>query len=258
MIQPPTLTARVAIITGGGTGIGFGITRVLAEKGVKIALVQRTVEEAEQAVQKLPGTESLAFGADISDPSAVQRMVEDVVDRLGRIDILVNNASVTGMSAIGPILECPPSKVDEIIDVNLKGTFYCSQAVAKRMIAAGRGGNIVHISSVGAYAAQELASLYCATKAGQVAFTRAMALELAPYQIRVNCIAPGDIGTEASSRTASHLKDSGASGRYMRITPLGRRGTPQDIGHAIAYIVSDDAGFITGATLVVDGGFLTY
>jgi NAD(P)-dependent dehydrogenase (short-subunit alcohol dehydrogenase family) len=155
-------------------------------------------------------------------------------------------------------LKCPSEKVDAIVDANLKGTFYCSQAVARRMVQEGRGGSIVLISSVGAYAAQEFASLYCATKAAQIALARAMALELAPYNIRVNCVAPGDIFTEASATITEEKLAGGGSSRYIRETPLGRRGTPADIGQAVAYLVSEDAEFVTGTTLLVDGGLLTY
>jgi glucose 1-dehydrogenase len=253
-----TLEDRVAIITGGGTGIGFGICRVLAARGAKLVLVQRTLDQAESAIQKLGRSESLALAADISNPSAVEQMVEAAINQFGRVDILVNNASVTGLPAIAPLLQCSPGKVDDIVDVNLKGTFYCSQAVAKQMVAAGLGGNIVHISSVGARVAQESASLYCATKAAQNALARSMAFELAPYKIRVNCVAPGDIYTESSAHISEQAKESGASGRYVRVTPIGRRGTPEDVGHAVAYLVSEEASFVTGATLLVDGGFLTY
>ena len=142
--------------------------------------------------------------------------------------------------------------------MNLKRTFYCSQSVAKHMVAAGRGGSIIHISSVGAFAAQEFASLYCATKAAQVSLAQTMALELAPHRIRVNSVAAGDINTEASANITLEKREIGASTRYVRETPLGRRGTPRDIGYAVAYLASEDASFVTGATLLVDGGFLTY
>jgi len=252
------LVGRVAIITGGGTGIGFGIARVLAEKGVKLALAQRRLKIVERAAALLEGAEVLAMDVDISRYDAVEHMVETALERFGRVDILVNNSSVTGMPAISPMLDCPREKVDQIVDVNLKGTFYCSQAVAKHMVTAGRGGNIVHITSVAAYAAQEFASLYCATKAAQVSLAQAMSLELAPYGIRVNCVAPGDIYTEASATMKDDKIGVGAEPRYTRVTPLGRRGSPEDIGHAVAYLVSDEAGFITGTTLLVDGGFLAY
>lgn len=170
----------------------------------------------------------------------------------------MNNASVTGRDALGPVLSCAPEHVDRVVDTNLKGTLYCSQAVARWMIENKRGGSIVHISSVGAYAAQELASVYCATKAAQVALAQSMALEWAPYGIRVNCVAPGDIATETSADAVSDLESAGSSTRYLRATPLGRRGLPREIGGAVAYLVSDDASFITGATLRVDGGYLAY
>jgi len=254
-----SLTGKVAIITGGGTGIGLGIAQVLSEKGVKLVLAQRRLEFAQRAAESLPASsETVAEALDIRDPVAVERVVENAMRRFGRIDILVNNASVTGMPAISPFLESDVTTVDTIIDANLKGTFYCSQSVAKRMVAAKQGGSIVHISSVGAYAGQEYASLYCATKAAQVSLAQTMALELAPFKIRVNSIAAGDINTEASANIVEEKSGVGASSRYVRTTPWGRRGTPRDIGNAVAYLVSDEASFVTGATLLVDGGYLTY
>jgi NAD(P)-dependent dehydrogenase (short-subunit alcohol dehydrogenase family) len=253
-----SLSGKVALITGGGTGIGMGIAEVLAEKGVKLILAQRRLELAEQAAVRLRPAEVFAQSLDIRDAEAVERVVESGILHFGQIDILVNNASVTGMPAISPMLGSDKSTVDAIVDINLKGTFYCSQAVAKRMVAAGRGGSIIHISSVGAYAAQEFASLYCATKAAQVSLAQSMALELAPHGIRVNSIAAGDINTETSANITAEKKEVGASKRYVRETPLGRRGTPRDIGYAVASLASDESSFVTGATLLVDGGFLTY
>jgi NAD(P)-dependent dehydrogenase (short-subunit alcohol dehydrogenase family) len=252
------LQGKVGIITGGGTGIGLGIAQVLSELGVKLVLAQRRLELAERGAESLSPAEVVAEGLDIRDPNAVERVVDAAMRRYGRVDILVNNASITGMPAIAPMLECEAPTVDMIVDANLKGTFYCSQSVAKRMVAAGRGGSIVHISSVGAYAAQEFASLYCATKAAQVSLAQTMALELAPYGIRVNSIAAGDINTEASANITEEKSRAGASKRYIRETPMGRRGSPRDIGNAVAYLVSDEASFVTGATLLVDGGYLTY
>ncbi|MFZ0635262.1 MAG: SDR family oxidoreductase [Candidatus Acidiferrales bacterium] len=253
-----TLEGEVAIITGGGTGIGFGVAQVLSEKGVKLVLAQRRLELAQRAAESLRTSDVVAEVLDIRDPVAIERMVENAMRRFGRIDILVNNASVTGMPAISPFLESDVATVDTIVDANLKGTFYCSQSVAKRMVARKQGGSIVHISSVGAYAGQEFASLYCATKAAQVSLAQTMALELAPYKIRVNSIAAGDINTEASSNIVEEKRGVGASRSYVRTTPWGRRGTPRDIGNAVAYLVSDEASFVTGATLLVDGGYLTY
>jgi NAD(P)-dependent dehydrogenase (short-subunit alcohol dehydrogenase family) len=253
-----SLTGKVAIITGGGAGIGFGIARVFADKGATLVLAQRREEPLRRARSQLQQTEVLLVPTDISDRKDVDRLVKSALDRFGQIDILVNDASLTGTRAIAPMLDCPPELVDEIVDVNLKGTFYCSQSVARVMVTAGHGGNIVHIGSVAAYASQEFASLYCATKAAQVALARGMALELASFGIRVNCVAPGDIFTEASANIATDVSAVGGSGNYFRKIPLGRRGTAEEIGHAVAYLVSDEAAFVTGTTLVVDGGFLSY
>lgn len=253
-----SLEGKVAIVTGGGTGIGRGIANVLAARGARLLLVQRRLEHVAQAAAEIGSDRAEAMSADISDPTAAEAIVSRAVERFGRVDILVNNASLTGKPAVGGVLTCDREHVDSVVDINLKGTFYCSQAVARRLIADGRPGSIVHISSVGGYAAQEHAALYCATKAAQISLAQSLALELAPHRIRVNCVAPGDIRTGASENIVDELKDGGSSGRYMRVTPLGRRGSPEEIGTAVAFLVSDDASFVTGATLLVDGGFLAY
>jgi NAD(P)-dependent dehydrogenase (short-subunit alcohol dehydrogenase family) len=249
------LNGKVALVTGGGSGIGFGIARVLASHGASLVLAQRHLERVVAAATALESTPVLPLDVDIRHPDSVERMVQKALARFGHIDILVNNASVTGLPAIARILDCSPEQTDEIVDVNVKGTFYCSQAIARSMISAGIAGSIVHISSVGAYASQPSASLYCATKAAQIALARSMALELAPFRIRVNCVAPGDIPTPASAETTP---DTNGPVHSRRITPLPRVGTPEDIGNAVAYLASEEAGFITGATLIADGGFLTY
>ncbi len=242
---------KVALITGGGTGIGLGIARVLASRGVKIAIVQN------RACEDLPEG-ALFLEADIADPEAVARVTDRVVSHFGRLDIAVNNAALTGKPAVAPFLECTPGQLDRIVDVNLKGTYYVSQYAARQMVKQGGGGAIVHIASVGAFAAQEHASAYCATKAAVAALAQAMAIELAPHGIRVNAVAPGDIYTNANAAIVDDLKQGGATGRFLRTTPLGRRGTPEEIGHAVAFLASDEASFITGTTLLVDGGFLAY
>lgn len=250
------LNGHVVIVTGGATGIGRGIAGVLTEKGARVAIVQPELAQAQAAAETLPGARG--FSADIRYREQVEAMVTAVVAEFGRVDALVNNAAVVGRAAVSPFLSTPPEQVEQILDVNLLGTIWCCQAVARHWVATQQAGNIVNIASTGAFAAQELASIYCASKAAQVGLARSMALELAAHRIRVNTVAPGDILTETCANIGEELQDSGSSGLYVRRTPLGRRGSPQDIGHAVAYLLSPEAGFITGAVIQADGGLLTY
>lgn len=252
------LNGKVAIVTGGGTGIGKGISRSLAEAGARVAIAQPTLEKAELAADELrsEGYDILPLTVDVSSRSRASEMISKTLERWDRIDILVNNAAVTGGKAAAPFLDLTDEMLARTIDVNLKGTFIVSQEAARKMI--GRGGSIIHISSVGAYAAQEGASVYCATKAALLGLTKSMALELAPHGIRVNAIAPGDIQTERNQDITNALKERGVKGDYFRRVPIGRRGTPAEIGPTAVFLASDDASYITGETIIVDGGFLIY
>ena len=252
------LKGKVAIVTGGGTGIGKGISHALAEAGATVAIVQSTLEKAAQAAEELTaeGHQVLPFCADISSRQMVQNLVAEVLEKFGRIDILVNNAALTGANAAAPFLDLSDELLERTIDVNLKGTFIVSQEAARKMTE--NGGSIIHISSVGAYAAQEGASIYCATKSALFGLTKTMALELAPYNIRVNAIAPGDIQTETSENVAEEVKELGISGKYTRRIPLSRRGKPFEVGPTAVFLASDDSSYITGETIIIDGGFLLY
>lgn len=252
------LAGKVVVVTGGGTGIGLGISRVLASHGAKIAVAQIDTSHCSFTASETESGDVMVYPVDVADRRQVDQTVESVIRHFGHIDVLVNNAAITGSAAVAPFLTCSEPTLDRITDVNLKGVFHCSQAVARHMVDAGIRGSIVHISSVGAFAAQEFASVYCATKAAIVSLAQSMALELAQYGIRVNCVAPGDILTETNADVVNDLRDRGATGRYLRVTPAGRRGSPEEIGHAVAYLASDEANFVTGTTLRVDGGFLAY
>jgi 3-oxoacyl-[acyl-carrier protein] reductase len=252
------LKNKVAIVTGGGTGIGLGISRSLAAEGAAVVIAQSTLEKAEKAAAELrrEGYDILPVAVDISRRELVQKMIADTMEKFGVIDIVVNNAALTGPRVSDHFLDVSDELLVRTIDVNLKGTFIVSQEAARKMV--GRGGSIIHISSVGAYAAQEGASVYCATKSALVGLTKTMALELAQHNIRVNAIAPGDIRTETSENVTAEKKESGFSGNYVRRIPLNRRGDPTEIGPTAVFLASDDSSYITGETIIVDGGFLIY
>ena len=252
------MNPQSVLITGGASGIGLSTAALFAAHGARVAATYTTEARLHSARETLPDAGILWLPVDIRREEQVTAMVERVVEAFGGIDVLVNCASRTGRSAVAPFLECDAALTDAIIDTNLKGTVFVSQAVARAMVRGGRGGSIVHVASVAALAAQEHASVYCATKAAQVALAKGMAIELAAHGIRVNCVSPGDIQTETSENIVQDLQSGGATGRYLRVTPLGRRGRPEEIAAAIAWLASPEATFVTGANLVVDGGFLAY
>lgn len=253
------LKDRVALITGGGTGIGKGIACALLNEGAKLMLAQRRLSVVQETAHQLDpsGMCVQARACDVSSRQQVQQVIKETLEVFGKIDILVNNAAITGMPALSPFLKCSDETWDTILDVNLKGTFICSQEVARHMATQGKG-VILNISSVGAFAAQQLAAAYCASKAGMEGLTKAMALDLASQGIRVNGIAPGDIVVEKNQAIVQDLAEAGVDSAYVRKTPLGRRGLPEEIGKAAAFLASDDASFVHGTTLIVDGGFLIY
>ncbi len=254
------LNGRVALVTGGGTGIGTGIARSLAQAGAAVVLGQRRGDLAARFASELEAEGYRAFGTtlDVRDRVQIRDLVALTRERFGSLDILINNAAITGAPAVQMFLDTTDEHLDLVLGVNLRGVFVCSQEAARVMVEQGRGGVIVHISSVGAFAGQEGATVYCATKAGLTGLTQAMALELAPHGIRVVGVAPGDIFTEASATIRTDVRSAGASGRYLRQTPLGRQGRPQEIGDVVAFLASDAASFVTGTTVVADGGFIAY
>ena len=246
---------RVALVTGGGTGIGAGITRGLAERGTTVVLAQPTEQHATMTAAQFAaeGLPVSGVGADLATADGCRRAVAFTLTKHGRIDILVNNAAITGAPAVTPFLRVTDDQLDEIVDVNLKAVFRCARLAAEDMQKRSAG-VIVNISSVGAYAAQLGAAAYVATKSALVGLTRGLALDLAPMGIRVVGVAPGDIDLAPGGPRPAPIPDNW----WERYTPLGRRGTPADIAAAVAFLCSDEASFITGETLVVDGGWLTY
>ena len=257
------LQDKVVIVTGGGTGIGWGITQSCAREGASLVIAQRSEDIAvarEKAAQlRAGGHRAISAGCDITEREQAQAMIATAVAEFGRLDVMVNNAALTGQSAqVRPFLEETDEHWRRLIDVNLNGSFICAQEAAFQMIKQGAGGSIVTISSVAQYAAQESATPYGAAKAGLDGLTKGAAIELAPHGIRVNMVAPGDIYTESSADILDQVTEAGGSGKFFRFTPLGRRGQVGEIGDVVAFLASDEASFVTGATWLVDGGFLSY
>ena len=258
------LQDKAVIITGGATGIGWGIAQSCAREGARLALAQRPKTSISPRRRsrscEAAGHSALAVGCDITRRDQVRALVASTVAAFGRLDVMINNAALTGASAeVRPFLEETDAHWRRLIDVNLNGAFICTQEAAFQMVRQGGGGSIISISSVAQYAAQESATPYCAAKAGLDGLTKGAALELAAHNIRVNLVAPGDIFTpNPMPISAEQVTSAGGTGRYFRHTPLGRRGNPSEIGAVVAFLASDEASFVTGATWLVDGGFLSY
>lgn len=248
-----SLLGEVAIVTGGKRGIGREIALVLAAAGADVAVCSRVVEDGglEAVVEDIKrlGRRSLGIQADTSRKSDVDSMVQKVMDQLGAIDILVNNAGVMMMA---PFLEMSEEFWDKHMAVNLKGYYLFSQAVAKRMVER-RKGCIINIASDLAFKAIPAMSAYCVSKAGIIMLTRALAQELGQYGIRVNAIAPGLVKTELSRPNWSNPDFL----KFMEsITPLGRIGEPNEIADAALFLASKASSYISGSTLLVNGGGL--
>jgi gluconate 5-dehydrogenase len=245
------LTGKTAIVTGGGSGIGRDMAQALAEAGANLVLCARKAERCEQAAEELGalGVEALGLRCDVRDPEEVQRVVERTTEELGRIDILVNNA---GTSWGAPPEEVPLEGWQKVIDVNLTGVFLFSQAAGRTMIADGSGGKIVNIASVaglgGAPAEVMDAVPYHASKGGVIAFTRDLACKWAAHGINVNAIAPGWFPSDMSRLVLERNPQT------VERIPLRRVGGRDDLKGAILYLASSASDYVTGHTLVVDGG----
>jgi NAD(P)-dependent dehydrogenase (short-subunit alcohol dehydrogenase family) len=248
------LDKRVALVTGAARGIGRAIALALAENGAVIAINdlnggQETCEEIRRQ-----GGQATVYNADVSSVEAVNAMVPSVEHDLGPIEILVNNAGVNVGDNRVPTYEFSDSDWHWIIRVDLDGVFYCCRAVSKGMVGR-RKGTIINISSAHGIVPARLQCAYTAAKAGVINFSRSMALELGQYGVRVNAVAPGSILTEGTEALFYNPERKQKTASLLSHIPLGRPGGTDDVAAAVTYLASDDAKYITGHVLVVDGGW---
>ncbi|MHB1319461.1 MAG: SDR family NAD(P)-dependent oxidoreductase [Anaerolineae bacterium] len=244
------LEGKKAIVTGGSRSIGRAISLGLAREGADVAVVyEQHAAEAQSVAREIEqlGRQAITVQCDVADAAQVEAMVREVVAAFGRVDVLMGNAGVLGRK---PFLELTEELWDRVLDVDLKGPFLVGQAVARQMVAQGGGGAIIFTSSVSASVAAKELTHYQAAKAGVTMLTRGMALELAEYGIRVNCIEPGLFETDM---TRARLSLPGMREQRLSRIPLGRIGRPEDLVGAVVYLASDEASFTSGVALRVDG-----
>jgi 3-oxoacyl-[acyl-carrier protein] reductase len=244
------LTDKIAVVTGGAQGIGKAVAETLARCGANVVVADLQVEKAEAVAQEIAadtGNKAIAVQVDVSDSESAQAMIDAVTAEFDRVDILVNNAGITRDNLIMRMSE---SEFDLVININLKGAFNCTRAVIRKMMKQ-RSGHIINMASVSGVTGQAGQTNYSSSKAGLIGFTKALAKEVGSRGITVNAVAPGFIETALTVDLPEEIKEMG-----IKLTPLGRFGQPQDVANAVAFLASDEAAFITGEVLTVDGGLV--
>lgn len=242
------LDGKRALVTGAGMGIGRGIALALAAEGAAVALhYAHSREGAEAAVEEIRrnGGQAVALGGDLRSVAECRRVVDEAAAALGGLDILVNNSGVTRARSF---LDFPEEVYEELFDLNMRATFFCAQQAVRHMLKHGSGA-ILNITSIHGAAGFPRHAAYAATKGAVIAFTRSLAIELAPFKIRVNAIGPGLIEVPRYFHIPGYTTELG-----NQMVPWGRVGRPEDVGKAAVFLLSDDADFITGQVLFVDGG----
>lgn len=243
------LRDKVALITGAGRGIGRAIAIAFAQEGADIAVADLNKEDAENTCADIEalGRKSLALLVDVSDYAKVEEAINKILDKFTRVDILVNNAGITKDNLL---LRMSQAEWDAVLDVNLKGTFNCMKAVSKPMLKQ-KAGRIINIASIIGIIGNAGQANYSASKAGIIALTKTAAKELASRNINVNALAPGFIQTEMTARLPEESRD-----KMKEAIPLNRLGNPADVAAACLFLASSEASYITGQTIVVDGGMV--
>ena len=239
------LKDKVAVVTGAGRNIGESIVKLFAAEGAKIGVVDMDEGRGQRVVDEIKksGREAVLVICDVSKSSDVREMVKKIVGQFGGIDILVNNAAITDHKNI---LDISEEEFDQVIGVTLKGPFLVAKFVAEQMVKQGRGGKIVNIASTSGLQGRTDAVAYSAAKGGVLNLSRAMAVQLAPYKIRVNCVTPNRSGSPVG-------QNEGVVGREFK-NLAGRLGNPEDQARAVFFLASDDSDFVWGANLICDGG----
>jgi 3-oxoacyl-[acyl-carrier protein] reductase len=245
----PGVAGHVALVTGASQGIGRACALALAESGARLVLAARNQEKLAAVVKEVEtkGGQAAAFGMDVSDEDSVKSVVKEALDRFGKIDILINNAGITKDTLL---MRMKRADWDSVIQTNLSGAFFCTQAVIGSMLKQ-RWGRVINISSVFGQMGQAGQANYAASKAGLIGFTMAMAREVASRNITVNAVAPGYIETAMTQGLSDDLKS-----RVNEMIPLGRAGTDMEVAHAVRFLASEEASYITGHVLNVNGGML--
>ena len=243
------LDGKVALVTGASRGLGAGIADTLKEAGATVVGTSRKQDSVEQVAERLG---SVPVAMDVSNLASVRAGVDSVASEFGRLDVLVNNA---GLNIPQGVFDVDEASWDDVIDTNLKGTFFAAQAAARHMVDRGEGGRIVNVASQAGVVGIENRSAYGASKGGAVLLTKVLAIELAQYGITVNAVAPTFITTELSRST---LEDPVWRERILSRIPLGRVGEVEDVAAATVYLASPAARLVTGHTLLVDGGWTAW
>lgn len=245
-----SLTNKVAIVTGSRRGIGKAIAKALAQAGANVIVSDIDLSETQATADEIAnetGQQTLAVKCDVAQKSEVEEMVKATVEKFGKLDILVNNAGIL----IGkPVLEMTNEEYEKLMNINLRGYLFCAQEAVKSM---SEGGRIVNIASIAGMFGSPVWALYCASKASVISLTKSLAVTLAPKKILVNAIAPGLIETDM---TKDLLADQKMREYLLGRTPLGRPGQPEEIARVAVFLASDGASFMTGTTVVADGGWL--
>ncbi len=243
------LKDKVALVTGAAQGIGRAIALTLAGEGARVAVSDVNLEGVERIAKEIEslGRQALVSKADVSKAKEVNEMVGKILDKFGRIDILINNAGITADSLLVRMKE---ADWDKVIEINLKGAFICLKAVAKPMMKE-RSGRVVNMASVIGLIGNVGQANYAASKAGIIGLTKSSARELAPRGINVNAVAPGFIKTSMTEKLAEETREE-----MRKRIPLGRFGTPEDVAEVVLWLVSDGAGYVTGQVINVDGGMV--